>query len=834
MRKLPGIVLAIMMAGNLVWPTSAPLQANGLPLNRSIEYVVFTIFLAWLAFVTLRAILGRITPFPKRPAPFGQASRILTLLAIALGVLLLLVRSQAPIEDSIQARYSTPERPNVESLFLADDWYMTSGSRAPSISRYEEQLQFDPRRSQTWRLSAFNSREFNIRESDPGTIRERRQEFRRRDAHPFEVSFAWNSRVADRLASLYPAGADLLIRYRGDARISTAKGGQSLPFSDHVKLERIPLSAPDFQTLRLDYANFSCPDTECRDNLTMNSLPIVDSVYQVWLTPIGSSASEARPLTTALFAAAGPLLSLSSLGPIIEMLFLLAIVARGTMWMCGLLVASWPGRRNAAVALVLAAVLWTLSIGMNGHISQQLRHLPFVFMVLPAAFSIVSILRRRDSRDDRSSQSAVIQGMLLVVTLGLLAVLPSLSAMMSTASQLQTADTEAIAWKTERVMPAVMLGDTPLGIGASTPDGAAPFGLGWNESWISPVGDDPLTYSSWARDFLASPKPLVDPTMIASKPFFIYYRAALYAVFGDGDTYSAIFGRQVTWWSAAALGLFLLAVTTRMRIRDPQSQLRIGSRHLALLCLGGMIWLGHSIVTYAIPTTAWQFSEGPAWQLLFFSMALLLGTLATSDLLLCLMAGVAFAVGVLMRTTNLPLMGMELVVIWMGFSPRGRLMRAAMAFAAPTIVAMLAIWLQAGAPLEVPREVAKYYASNTGIPSDRGLAGLVPDLAALGVAEAALVAAAVSVMITCGRLARTQVIGVVIALLAGGFLPAIPQLAAPYYPRSVISIYYVLSVIPAMLLIFSWRQDLAFATQLQESQQALGRSESREVVSLRT
>jgi len=799
-------ILAILAAANLLWPTSAPLLANGIPLNRSVEYILATLFLAWLAFVALRAALKRVAPFPERPEPFRRAARMLSFVAIVFGVVLLFVRVSYPITDSFEARYSTPELPAVDHLFLADNWYLTSGGRDPAVSRYEEQLSFDPRLGQTWRLSAFNSLSFNLYNSAPGSVRQRREELRKRDAQPFDASFDWNSKVGDRLASLYPAGAELLVRYRGDVSVTTTRGTTHLPFSSEEREEKIDVSAVDLKTLRLSYANFSCPDSRCRANLTMNPIPIVDSVFQVRLAPTGGPTSDAKPLTTALLAEAEPLLSLSRLGPAIEMAFLLALLARAAIWTFGLLLASWPGRRDAAIAGLLAVVLWAVSIELNGHISLQVRHMAFVFIVVPAAFAALLALRVIAGRTDQGNRPAINQGMLLVVTLGLMVGLPSLMAVMSTQSQLETADVEAVVWKTAMVFPEVMLGTGQTTGGGTASVQVSRFGLGWNESWISPVGDDPLTYSSWARDFLASPKPLLDPTMIASKPFFIYYRAALYAIFGDGDTYTAILARQLTWWCAAAVGLFLLAAVSRLRVKAPPPRFEAGSILLALLGFGSAVWLAHSMVTYAAPTAAWQFSEGPAWQLLLLSMAFLLGAMAASDPRLCLAAGIAFAVGVMMRTTNLPLAAVGLVMIWMAFPWGSRLVRAGVAFTAPILAALLAVWLQAGAPLSMPKEVAEYYAANTGIPRDRGLAGLVPDAATLAVAAAALISVMVAIYLVKGALGRAKIVGLTTAILAGGYLPVISQLAAPYYPRSVIPVYYVLSLAPAILLLFLWRQ----------------------------
>ncbi len=70
------------------------------------------------------------------------------------------------------------------------------------------------------------------------------------------------------------------------------------------------------------------------------------------------------------------------------------------------------------------------------------------------------------------------------------------------------------------------------------------------------TGFDQLTYYSWSREILKDKKLFVEPTVTFSKPFYLYFRSAQMAVFGDGTMWMDTMGV----WTLMTLPVLLLVV----------------------------------------------------------------------------------------------------------------------------------------------------------------------------------------------------------------------------------------------------------------------------------
>ena len=297
-----------------------------------------------------------------------------------------------------------------------------------------------------------------------------------------------------------------------------------------------------------------------------------------------------------------------------------------------------------------------------------------------------------------------------------------------------------------------------------------------------------------------------------SKPLFIYYRAVLYALFGDGELYALALSQQLLRWVVAISGVCLLASLGPTGWVSRAFRLRAGLTLLALLSTATWIWLSFSLVTYASGAFSSWFSEGPAATATLLSFGLLIGAVAEKDLSLSLAAGATFGLGVLCRTSNLPLALVGLVLVCFGATDIRRWIRASVAYGGPIAIALLAIWLHAGAPFGLPVGVREYVAANTGVPHNPpGLSyfhGLVPGRRELGIILAVFCALATALAIRCTFACKLRLIGLGAAVVLGAFIPLIPQLAAPYWPRALMTSYYVMSLMPTMVLIYHWRASL--------------------------
>jgi hypothetical protein len=172
-------------------------------------------------------------------------------------------------------------------------------------------------------------------------------------------------------------------------------------------------------------------------------------------------------------------------------------------------------------------------------------------------------------------------------------------------------------------------------------------------------------------------------------------------------------------------------------------------------------------------------------------------------------AGAMFGLSLLYRTSNLPLALLGLAIVSLAPTPSvSSWLRNSAAYLAPIAVALLTIWLHAGAPLNVPPEVAAYAAQNTGTPQappGSHLYGLVPNALTLQIVCSALIAVVVALIMPAAASARVRAGALGLAVIFGALLPLMPQRGAPYYPRNLITVYYAIAFVPLALMISLWR-----------------------------
>ena len=131
------------------------------------------------------------------------------------------------------------------------------------------------------------------------------------------------------------------------------------------------------------------------------------------------------------------------------------------------------------------------------------------------------------------------------------------------------------------------------------------------------------------------------------------------------------------------------------------------------------------------------------------SFGLLIGAIGRGPAL-HLAAGALFGLSVFYRTTNLSLALLGLGIVWLAPNwGSSQWLRTALAYIVPIGLAVLVIWLHAGAPLSVPPAVAEYVAHNTDAPKahrDSYFQELVPNLLSLFLLGSALIAVVVALV----------------------------------------------------------------------------------------
>ena len=867
-------LLAVVVSLNLLWPTSAPLVANGIPLNKSGEFLLASIFLGWLGLLLAFAVLRRLDPGAVPPQRFGWVDRCLTATALLLGIALLFVRVSAPPEETFTACYSTPEVPSVPCLFFADGWAPIAAGRVSQVSRIEEQLVFDASSGYGWRLGAFNDLAFNIYSLHPHDTRgARRHFFRLYAAHPFAATFAWDKRTGDRLARLYPSGARIQIAYRGEATLVMEAETRLLPFKRQERVEVIDLRPEELRSLRLRYANYSCPDITCQDDLKMKSLPWANAVFRVSLAPPGASADQAAPLTQRLLAQAEPPLSPLRLGPRVELAFLLVALARLAVWMGRLSLSRRPSTGVIGAAVLFAFVL--VDLFQTGGVPDafvamseiRLGSVPFAFVALPAFLGALGVMSAvLHMRASGYGFRVTVPGRFLLVSCALLAPLAvagvvftylwlvsvasghilgslaidqrssvqfmSLSFVLMTlpvvlaAAGVLVAVVKQRSWAVGTITPVLLvlvsaglLMQLPTLAAATPPVGPVSVreffntvgidSTGWelqprDDIELFAVGGDPLMFASLAKAVLQSPQRIVAPSMVLSKPFFMYLRAARYALFGDGEIYALALSRAVISWVIAVGGILTLARLGAARFALDSFSVRSRLRTGVLAVLAVLAWMSLSYGVLISPGFFPRLSEGPAMTVLLLSFGLLVWAIGRGPGL-HLAAGALFGLSVFYRTPNLPLALLGLGIVCLGPSwGTSRWLRIASAYILPIAVAVLLIWLHAGAPLGMPPKVAAYAVDTVKPPQedpDLIFQQLVPNVPALLLLGSALVAVLTALVIPSVTLTRKRVaaLGFVVLCVLAALLP---QRAIPYgYPRSLMTTYYAFAFVPMALLI---------------------------------
>ncbi len=785
-------LLFVLFLGNLFWPTALPLRLNGLPLSRDLEFLTAVALLCGGGAI----LLALLFPLPRArgvsPAhPVGFVLRCLRRLpaplsatAAALGLALLLTRLAFPPTEAIAACYSTPELPTQRCLFLVDSWPWTAGQRAPTLSRFEEGLWFVPQQGVDWRLSAFNHLAFNIYSSPPGTVAERREAFRRDAAHPFTAVFTLAPGLASQLRAYYPDAVELYLTYRGQAVLSGPAVALALPFHDRIATETLTLPSTALAALQFEYRNYACDTDACQTNLTMQPLPLAESVFYVALRDAHEPAQPPMPLTTAAISQRASPTSPYQWARLLEWAFLTATLARvivGILLLAIGTLSMWSIATLLAPIglLALAGLLALLHVVPRSAAPAIVHNLGVVVLGLPATIATVlllgSLALRRPLR--LPTECLWTFSVSILICLAMLATAPLVY---------RVAVPRALAL----AMPV-----------PGPPPGALPldaFGT-YDRLFLLSPGDDPLTYASWAKDMIAELRDIKDPTMVLSKPFFLYYRAGLYLLLGDGEWFGSQLSQLLLLW-AVALCMLAILYGVNKAVPDTITRAdRIGRGGLAIVSMGTAIWLVDSVVDYAVPWVGGQFSEGPAWAASLLSFALLLVWLASPQTRLACLAGSCLALGGLMRTTVLPLAGIGLgLILWGGHNSHRNHLRTAGAYLLPLLIGLAAIYLHAGGPFGLPAGVREYVAFNTGVTD---LQALVPTRRALFMLLATALALAVAWGTTPHAAGRRALAGLVLAVALAGFAPLVPQLAAPYYPRALMPTYYVTALLPACLLV---------------------------------
>src|SRR5579862_4923502 len=90
------LALLLVAWANLLWPTSAPLRANGIPLNNFAEFWLASVLSGWVMAKVGLAVMKRAGLRLQTPRKLQIAGRFLSIAGVLVGFLLLLIRFATP------------------------------------------------------------------------------------------------------------------------------------------------------------------------------------------------------------------------------------------------------------------------------------------------------------------------------------------------------------------------------------------------------------------------------------------------------------------------------------------------------------------------------------------------------------------------------------------------------------------------------------------------------------------------------------------------------------------------------------------------------------------
>lgn len=629
----------------LLFPTSAPLTLNGLPLDRKSELLVFIALTltALLACVLRYLILIGFVPLPDRQhLPRFQV--YLEIAAIVIVLTLLIFKPFYPESNQLTSCFEIPDVNEHPCVWLPEGFRI---HQPDLISRFEESITFAAP-EKPWRLASFNDVfRFGFFDSPEGTLErklqdlrperphERRiQELRKSRSYPFSATFHLGEPIARLLRQEYEQDEkiSLAVKYTGGVDVSgDADRPVAFPYSETEQTQLLDVPASRIPNLVIRYRNFRCADetqtaSQCARALTVVSLPLEAARLDVAVI----HPEDGKRISLGY----APLLARSR-GRNILMAFGFLENLAGAIAVLILLIRIYPYFSSVPKNVTQFA-------------SEARQHLPAIFQII--LIGTLGALAIRTLYRFMFPIGVLANGVKLTILLPLGAAYVSLFWMVLFSKRAHQFFKAALA----TLGPgAALVAFSPflIYLGLTLCIRVAPM----NEvSFLTP-GDDPLAYATDAMGILenGSPRNLALPfTHFLVKPLFLYSRALYYAIFGGGETYYSILITTafVCVWSLVMV-LWVLAPSTSVNAVSSSWKIRIG---IAAACAIAYVTLGKTFLANGGVFAGQPFSEGPAWLFGLASFALLVALPTSSRPALTLrLIGLLFTASLCFRMQNL-------------------------------------------------------------------------------------------------------------------------------------------------------------------------------------
>jgi len=594
----------------VVTPTALALRLDGLPLNTKPELLAL-LAAGLLGWARLAGWLMRSTRTPARASSSARVPAVVAwplLAATAVFLFLIPVKLAYPPSDGLALCLRSPEIPEPGCV-----WSPEGPAPGPGrdVTRYEPLGYFDRVRGHAWRLGYINTQHFAGFGEPQDTPGGRRHRLRALDANPFDASLRLSPRLAALLASRFGDETGTVTfagSLRGTLALTAGSAAEEVvaPAGLHeLRSFRVRVPRESLESLVWHYRNYDCPGQECQRTMAFRTIPVHDAVLELRVEAPAGSRSFVLGYGHLRVAMRDPW-------------------ARTLRWLEGL-----------GVALVGWAVGAVPAAQALGHVVRPVvRPSPSALVTLGAAVAGAMCLTW--GLGVRFAAGASFWPTLPATTLILLAA-SSAAWRSELVRRLREVESRylLLAW----MLPLMGFVLASVAYRAQGSDEVTPLG----------AGDDALNYAWLARDLLREPGLLHDQPSVVVKPAFLYLRALLYGLIGEGEQYVSVVLRTGfrAVYALAGFVVFAVLLETIARARSP-----VARWTPFLLHAGILVWLTNAWLGYGAQWAGLLFSEGPAW-LLFTLSAVLLAHAVVGDRIdtrSVALVGVPFAASCLFRT----------------------------------------------------------------------------------------------------------------------------------------------------------------------------------------
>lgn len=722
-------------------------------LHSVVELTTFWVIMSWLFLVLFVFLWSKVSRFvfPKHFFKFQFVWTILLGLIIGSNYI-------SRVTYGIPTCIKLPNASN-ECMFSLDFPFKNS-----LLSRYEREIDFNSSSSsQKWRLSGFNSLSYNVygkSKSNPSIW----EEYRLENKYPFTSSFYLNSQKIKLLRE--KSGSDSIsftIKYQGNVSIGNTNYG----FSKEEKEIKIDNFSDD--SLDLSFSNYECKNDkdnslDCARSFNVNSIPESEAKISLFINDNNTqkivSTDFFQPKLFQLIGKFGYISLLIFFGINIFFLVSNAFIKSLSFILHQISIRNiisdiFKIAINCSIAFVLLKIVGTgfLKFSKNAFaLDHNMTIMKIAFFALIIIFSS-GIFRRLLQNLIKIGQSHII-----IIFL----------------------------WLFIGIFPVLLLSSAP-----SLRDGTE----------LYQVGHDQLTYFSWARDIAQNKSFFVEPTVVTSKPLFLYFKSLTMITFGDGniflDTYSY-------WILQSSLLLFMSSALFCILIYKKKTDKLESIATTALF--SGAYWYLYLHLNTLFVRSMIPLSEVYTWPLALLALSWLtllpfIDKAKTSFWFI--ISGIIWAISLVFRTPNLIYFVPFFMLI---FLIRNKIeFKQILRFLIPSGIAFIFITLNAVLGGLNTSSAAQYYHSNTtaAMVSQSNIFENFKIMIPSGIDISVLVLFGIFlIQVIFSKNVKIIVKVVIFSLFIFFIFAHLPLVTTGYYPRGVMLAYIML---PLVVLIY-WIQ----------------------------